>query len=109
MNHKGYTGSVDFSHEDRVFHGRVLGIRDMVTFEGTSVDDLEQAFRDSVNDYLEMCAEEGNEPNKPCSGVLSFRIGKGLHRRAAIEAEREGASLNTWLIKAVEQKLRRQT
>ena len=57
MKYKGYTGHVMFDDEAEIFHGEVLGIRDVVTFQGKSVKELEKAFRDSVDDYLEFCAE----------------------------------------------------
>ena len=62
MNHKGYTGQVEFDPEAGVFHGEVLGTRDVITFQGTSVAEIERAVRDSVDDYLEFCAERGGEP-----------------------------------------------
>lgn len=71
LKHKGYIGSAEFDDEDEVFHGRVIGIRDVITFQGISVEELKDAFTDSVEDYLEFCAERGEEPEKPYSGSRS--------------------------------------
>ena len=94
LEHKGYRGSVEFDEEAGVFHGEVADTRDVITFEGTSVAELEQAFRDSVDDYLEFCRERGEEPDKPFSGRLMVRLSPDLHRRLYVEARRERKSLN---------------
>ncbi len=65
LEHKGYKGQVEFDDEAGIFHGEVLGTRDVITFEGTSVRELKRAFRDSVDDYLGFCAQRGEEPDKP--------------------------------------------
>lgn len=71
---KGYRGNADVFDEDGVFHGRILGIEDVVTFEATTVDELEKAFRDSVDDYLAFCEEIGKKPDREYSGTLSLRM-----------------------------------
>ncbi|QTA86034.1 type II toxin-antitoxin system HicB family antitoxin [Desulfonema magnum] len=65
LKYKNYTGSVIFDPDDRIFHGRVLGIGDMIGFEGTSVGELEEDFRNAVDDYLETCREIGKTPEQP--------------------------------------------
>lgn len=65
MKYKGYTGDVEYDDEAKIFHGEVLGIKDVVTFQGTTVNEIEQAFKDSVDDYLAFCAERGEEPDQP--------------------------------------------
>jgi predicted HicB family RNase H-like nuclease len=67
LTYKGYTGTVDLDAEAGVFHGQVPDLHDVVTFEGRSVEEVERAFRDSVDDYLEMCRERGEEPDRPSS------------------------------------------
>jgi predicted HicB family RNase H-like nuclease len=96
MEHKGYVGTVQYSDEDRVFHGAVAGIRDRVTFEGTSVDEIETAFREAVDDYLDWCARRGEEPNKPFSGKFVLRTAPEVHQAATLAAARAGKSLNAW-------------
>ena len=97
LKHKGYIGSAEYSAEDRVFHGRLLGIADVVNYEATTVDELEREFRDSVEDYLEFCKQRKKKPEKPVSGKFSLRLGAELHRWAVARAETEGKSLNSYI------------
>ena len=94
LEYKGYTGNVEFDPEAGLFHGEVLDTRDVITFQGTSVEDLQQAFRDSVDDYLDFCQERNEEPDKPFSGRLMVRLSSDLHRKLYVEAKRGGKSLN---------------
>ncbi len=94
MSYKGYIGKVEFDSEAGVLHGEVLGIRDVVTFQGEAVKEVEQAFRDSVDDYLAFCHERGESPDKPYSGQFVVRLDPALHRQASIAAESMGKSLN---------------
>ena len=94
LEYKGYTGNVEFDAEAGLFHGEVLDTRDVITFQGTSVEDLQQAFRDSVDDYLDFCKERNEEPDKPFSGRLMVRLSSDLHRKLYVEAKRGGKSLN---------------
>lgn len=94
FDYKGYTGHAELDADAGVFHGEVLDLRDVVTFEGQSVDELERAFRDSVDDYLDFCAERSEEPDKPFTGRLSLRVPSALHRRLAQEAMRARKSLS---------------
>jgi predicted HicB family RNase H-like nuclease len=105
MKYKGYTGSVEYEPEDRVFFGTVDGITDIVTFEGDSVEELETAFRDSVDVYLEMCAEQGVEAQRPCSGKFVLRITPEMHRAAAAAARTQDESLNGWITGAIHMRL----
>jgi predicted HicB family RNase H-like nuclease len=100
--HKGYTGHVIFDDEAGLFHGEVENTRDVITFQGRSVDELETAFRESIDDYLEWCAERGKSPDKPFSGRLVLRMPPLLHRRLATEACRQGKSLNTVVLEKLE-------
>lgn len=97
LNYKGYTGRVAFDDKASVFHGEVVDLRDVVTFQGRSVEELEQAFRESIDDYLEFCAERGEEPDKPFTGRLMLRLPPEIHRKAYVRAQSEGKSLNQWI------------
>ena len=101
MKYKVYEGAVVFDDEAGIFHGEVLNTRDVITFQGTSVDELKKAFEDSVDDYLAFCEQRGEEPEKPFSGNLVIRINPALHRELSIEAKKTGKSLNN----LIEQKL----
>ncbi len=98
LTHKGYTGHVEFDDEASLFHGEVLDTRDVITFQGRSVDEIEQSFRESVDDYLAFCAERGEEPDKPFSGRLMLRLPKEMHRDVFVSARRSGKSLNQFLV-----------
>lgn len=97
MQYKGYTGRIDFDDQADVFHGEVIGLRDVITFQGKTVDEVKTAFRESVEDYLEFCAKRGEEPEKPFTGKLMLRISPDLHRKVYIAAKQSGSSLNAWI------------
>ena len=97
IEHGGYRGSVRFSADDHIFHGQIIGINDVITFEGETVDALEAAFREAVDDYVEHCNEIGKNPERAYSGKIPLRIERDLHRLIAVEAEAEGLSLNGWI------------
>jgi predicted HicB family RNase H-like nuclease len=97
MKYKGYQGTVTYDDEAKVFHGEVIGLKDMITFQGVSVEDLEQAFKDSVDDYLEFCKKKNRSPEKPFSGKLILRVPPAIHKEATIEAKNRGISLNAFL------------
>ncbi len=96
MRYKGYVGVVDFDDEANIFHGEVLLTQGVVTFQGRSVDELNKAFHDSVDDYLEFCKKENISPEKPFSGRFVLRLTPEEHRMAALAAKIEGKSLNAW-------------
>lgn len=100
LEYKGYVGIVDA--DDGAFIGRVTGLRDVVTFEGGDFAEVEQAFRDSVDDYLAFCAERGETPDRPYSGKVPLRLGSELHRKAATRAQAEGLSVNAWIARRIE-------
>lgn len=105
MEYKGYTGVVAFDSDAGIFHGEVIDLQDMITFQGTCVEDLRQAFQDSVEDYLAFCAEIGREPEKPFSGKFVLRIEPGTHREISIRARGENLSINQWIGKQLEKAL----
>ena len=96
MNYKGYFAKVEFDPEDHIFVGHIIGIRDIVGFHGESVEELETAFKESVDNYLDACKQLGQEPNKPYSGNLMLRVPVDVHAAVAAAAEASGKSLNLW-------------
>jgi len=94
MEYKGYKGVAEFDEETKVIFGHVVGLRDVVTFQAESATEIEQAFHDSVDDYLEFCASRGESPEKPYSGNFMVRLESRLHRALANAAEEQGVSLN---------------
>src|SRR5215208_5380753 len=96
MQYKGYAAKVEFDDEANLFHGQVINIRDVITFQGQSVEELRRAFTESVDDYLAFCAERNEKPEKPFSGRFVIRIDPELHRLIAIAASRANLSINAW-------------
>ena len=99
MNYKGYAAKVEFDDEAMIFHGEVIGIRDVVTFQGKSIKEIEKAFHDSVDDYLDLCKERGEAPDKPFSGRFVVRVSPEIHRKVYVSAKKSGQSINAWLNK----------
>ncbi len=102
MQYKGYIGRVEFDPDEMILHGEVVGIRDVVTFQGDSVQEIERAFRDSVDDYLAFCKQRGEQPDKPFSGQFVLRIRPDLHRRLSNMAQASGKSLNAFVSESLE-------
>lgn len=97
MDYKGYIGTVQFDDEAGIFHGEIINIRDVVTFQGTTVQEIRDAFRESVDDYLAFCAERGEEPERPFSGKFTVRVSPELHRKVYVQARQHDMSLNGWI------------
>jgi predicted HicB family RNase H-like nuclease len=107
MKYKGYTGSVTFDAEDRILHGRVLGVSSaLIGFEGSTVADLEKDFQNAVDDYLEMCAEQGKEPEKPFKGSFNIRLSPDLHQSLVLNAANQKMTLNAYIKTVLEHKIR---
>ena len=102
LDYKGYIGSVDFDNDAGFFHGAVINMRDVVTFQGTSVAELRQAFQDSVDDYLEFCAERGEEPDKPFTGRFMVSLTPEQHRKIVIAADKAGYRVESWVARTLE-------
>ena len=95
--YKGYVADIWYEEDDAAFHGIVHGIRDTVHFEGRSSEELNQAFHDSVDDYLAFCANRGEEPQKPYSGKLALRTTPEIHALLSKAAASDGKSINQWI------------
>ncbi|KJH84058.1 HicB [Pseudomonas fluorescens] len=94
LQYKGYVGSIEASIEDKCLFGKLLFIRALVSYEGQTVAELEAAFREAVDDYLQTCEQLGQKPEIPCKGSFNVRIGHDLHLAAALAATRQNVSLN---------------
>ena len=102
LEYRGYHGSVEYSASDHCFFGKVLGIRALVTYEGSDVDTMEHEFQVSVEDYLDLCEQEGISPEKEYSGMFQVRVSPEVHRELAMKAEASGKKLNTLVAEALE-------
>ena len=106
MNYKGYIGKVEYDDENRVFTGSVINVKTVITFHGSTVDEIENEFHASVDDYLDWCKEDGIEPEKPYSGRFNVRFTPELHQQAAVGAQILGISLNSFVGKSVRDELK---
>ncbi|MCL2802247.1 MAG: type II toxin-antitoxin system HicB family antitoxin [Treponema sp.] len=101
LSYKGFYGSVEFSDEDNIFFGRIIGINDHITYEGDSVKSLRKDFNAAVDEYINVCAELGKEPEKPYKGSFNVRIEPVLHRQLVIYSTSHGKSLNSVVSEAI--------
>jgi len=103
MSYKGYYGSVEFSDEDNVFFGRIVGINDRITYEGDNVTDLRRDFEEAVDEYLEACLQLGKEPEKAYKGTFNVRITPTLHKQLVIFSASHGKTLNATVEEAIKE------
>ncbi len=106
MHYKGYEAVIEFDEDADLFHGEVINLRDVITFQGTSSSELKQSFAESIDDYLAFCAERGEDPEKPFSGQFVVRTEPLLHKEISSAARRAGVSLNKWVVTTLERSIR---
>lgn len=103
IEYKGYTGTVEFSEEDALFYGKVMGIRALISYEGTSAVELLDDFHGAVDDYLAMCEEMGKEPERAYKGTFNVRVDPALHRESVLYAAAHQMTLNSVVETALRQ------
>ena len=101
LEYKGYEGSVEYSLDDEILYGQVLGVRSLLLYEGQTLAQLKADFEDTVDDYLEGCKKDGVAPEQPFKGTFNIRMKPEEHRLVAITAINEGMSLNKFVVKTV--------
>jgi len=101
LKYKGYSGEVKYDDEAEIFHGEVTHVKAVLRFLGRTVDEIETAFRETIDDYLEWCRDRGKEPEKPFSGQLILRISSELHEQIHQAAKKSGRSLNAWIAETI--------
>ncbi|HHD63421.1 MAG TPA: type II toxin-antitoxin system HicB family antitoxin [Desulfobulbaceae bacterium] len=97
MTHKGYFAKINFDERDNIFWGKVVCIKDSITFEGETVTELTEDFHNAIDHYLADCKQEGRTPDKPYSGKLTLRVPPAIHAEIAAAAAHAGKSLNKWV------------
>lgn len=107
LKYKDYYAQIAFDPSADSFHGRVIGIQDVIDFYGRTPEELREEFKNSVDDYLEWCTEEGTIPEKTWLGKLTIRIDEDLRRRLAIVAAGRGESVNAWIAAVLDRETRR--
>ena len=107
--YKDYIGSVHFNADDEVFFGKIEGVEDLITFEGNSVVEVKKAFEEAVEDYIQLCKENGKKIEKSYKGSFNIRIAPEIHKKAKRLALMKGISLNQFIQKAVEEEVIRES
>ena len=102
IQYKGYVGSVEFSEEDGIFYGKVMGIRSLIPYEGENAKDLIADFHGAVDDYLETCKAEGKAPEVAFKGSFNIRLSPDLHKKLAIYAAAHQMSINKYIENTLE-------
>jgi|SRR5574344_569355 predicted HicB family RNase H-like nuclease len=106
IEYKGYKGSVEYSKADNCLCGKVLGMsKDLIAYEGNTINELLQDFRDGVDSYISGCKADGIEPKRPYSGSLNIRITPEMHSKIASIAKDEGITINAYIRHALERDL----
>jgi predicted HicB family RNase H-like nuclease len=101
LEYKGYCGTVEFSSNDRVLFGKVLGINGLLSYEGDSVQVLKEDFESAVDDYLETCKEKGLEPEKAYRGKFNVRVSPEVHKNLVVYSASHGQTLNSTVEEAI--------
>lgn len=97
LTYQGYTASITYNSDDEVFFGKVIGVNDLIIFEGTSVTDLKEGFQEAIEDYLETCKAIGKSPDKIYKGAFNVRVPSGLHKKVATFASQHDVTLNDFV------------
>ena len=105
LNYKGFVGSVHFAAEDRVFYGKVEGVNDLITFEGSTVDELEKGFKYMVDEHIKDCRSMNLPIEKSYKGNLNIRLSPELHKKVAYKASLKGISLNQYINEAIKKEI----
>jgi predicted HicB family RNase H-like nuclease len=105
IEYKGYMGAVEYDAEAKLFHGDVLNTSDVITFQGTTAEEIETAIRASIDDYLDWCREDGVEPETSYSGRFNVRLSPDLHQKLAAAAQQQRMSINRCVEMAVADKV----
>jgi predicted HicB family RNase H-like nuclease len=106
LEYKGYLGSIEYDKDDKHLYGCVLGMtKDSITYEGNTVEELENDFKDAIESYLDGCKELGIKPRKGYNGVLNIRIPAEIHGKVAMISERSGISINAFICDSIERRL----
>ncbi len=101
MSHKRYQARIEYDDDGEIFHGEITNIQHVVTFQGKTVAALKRAFKESLEDYLELCAERDIKPEKPLSGKFVVRVGPEIHRNVSLAAESTNKSINAWAMETL--------
>ncbi|MEO4149248.1 type II toxin-antitoxin system HicB family antitoxin [Acinetobacter pittii] len=103
MRYKNFDGSIETSFEDRIMFGKILFINDLIMYEGNTIDELEESFHKAVDEYIEFCAQNDKQPDKPMNGIFNVRISPELHKKLSLKALQNDCSINACVTAAIDQ------
>jgi len=109
LEYKGYTGSIEYSKEDDLLYGKVLGIQGLISFEGKTGKELEIDFKEAIDTYLADCKNDGVTPEKPFKGSFNVRVSPRLHQKAALLAMEDKMSLNNFVAESLRERIFKET
>lgn len=109
LDYKGYTGSIEYSQEDGLLYGKILGIKGLISYEGDTGKSLEADFKEAINNYLADCKASGKSQEKPFKGSFNVRIPATLHQKAALLAMETKTSLNSLVAEAIRARITKET
>ena len=92
LEYKGYHAKIYYDARDDIFVGEVFGLNDSLNFHGSNVQELKEMFRQCIDDYLELCQQLGEEPEREFKGNFNIRVQPELHRQLATCASFEEKS-----------------
>ena len=105
IKYKGFIGSVHYASEDRVFYGKIEGVNDLITFEGSTVNELEEGFKFMIDEHIKDCTKKNTPLEKSYKGNLNIRLSQEVHKKAVYNAALRGVSLNQYINDAIKDKL----
>lgn len=105
MTYKGYSGSVEYSDTDNVLFGQVIGVRSLISYQGSSIAELRADFEEAVDDYLDMCKQQCVEPEIYYKGSISIRLDPELHRKATVAAQSNHETLNEFIRNCIRERV----
>ena len=97
IRYKGYIGKIEYDDKAKIFHGEVIGLKDVITFQGTTAKEIEVAFKESINDYLNWCKDRNEKPEKTFSGKFSIKLSPELHAKIFSVAQAKGLSIGAYI------------
>ena len=109
LEYKGYTGSIEYSKEDGLLYGKVLGIQGLISYDGTTGRELEADFIAAIDSYIADCKQESVVPEKPFKGSFNVRISPQLHQKAALLAMEDKMSLNSFVAESIRRRIIKET
>jgi len=109
LQYKGYTGSIEYSRDDDVLFGKVLGIKGLISYEGKTGKELENDFREAVDTYLSECKTSGIAPERPFKGSFNVRVSPELHQKAVLLAMEDKISLNHFVAESIREHINKVT